>query len=194
MTGGARTAVGMHGGGLQDVSATDLAVAAMRAALDAAGMAADALGGVVMGAPRHARPSDLAIEAGAAASMGAPEGAPGCRSTATRRPASRRSCPPPSSRGRGRPPVLMAAAESSSQTPLLVSGLRFHARDEESPVVDALNAARLDPMTEEHVILRDEEAAEAAGIGREAQDAWALRSHERARGRRGWRDKGVRRT
>ncbi len=164
----------------------------MRASLDAADLAAEALGGVVVGAPASRAPDDLALEAAAAAGVGAPAGVPAMsvhRHEATGLQALLSAAE--LARAGAGSPVLVAAAESSSRTPLLVPGLRFHARDDESQVVDALNAARLDPITEEHVILRDEEAAEAAGIGREAQDAWALRSHERAAGGAEG-DKGVR--
>lgn len=183
VTGGARTAVGIHGGGLKEVAATQLAAIAMRASVETAGVAVGSLSGVVVGAPASRAPDDLALEAAAATAIGAPEGAPvlsvhrheatGLQALVTGAELARE--------GAGRT-VLVGAAESSSRAPLLVPGLRFHARDDESQVVDALNGARLDPRTDAHAILRDEQAADAAGIGREEQDAWALRSHERAAG------------
>jgi acetyl-CoA C-acetyltransferase len=185
VTGGVRTAVGMHGGALKDLSATDLVVAAMGASLRSAGVAADHLTGLVVGSPASRAPEDLALESAAAASVGVPRAAPVLsvhRHEATGLQALLSAAEVARAGGGA---VLMGAADSSSRTPLLVPGLRFDARDDESQVVDPLSAVRLDPVSEAHVILRDEQEADTAGIAREAQDAWALRSHERAAGAEG---------
>lgn len=69
--------------------------------------------------------------------------------------------------------------ESMSQVPYTLPGARFGYRLGHGQIVDALTAALTCPITGLHMGVYASRAALARGIGREAQDRWALRSQQR---------------
>jgi acetyl-CoA C-acetyltransferase len=69
--------------------------------------------------------------------------------------------------------------ESMSQVPYTLPGARFGYRLGHAEIVDALTSALTCPITGVHMGVYASRAALAQGIGREAQDRWALRSQQR---------------
>ncbi|MEJ2211867.1 MAG: thiolase family protein, partial [Anaerolineae bacterium] len=72
--------------------------------------------------------------------------------------------------------IVAGGFESMSQVPYTLPGARFGYRLGHGHVVDALTAALTCPITGVHMGVYASRAALARGIGREAQDRWALRS------------------
>lgn len=69
--------------------------------------------------------------------------------------------------------------ESMSQVPYTLPGARFGLRLGHAEIVDALTAALTCPITGVHMGVYASRAALERGIGREAQDRWALRCQQR---------------
>ena len=179
---GARTPMGRFGGDLKDVSAPDLGAAAIRAAVERAGLEPGMVDEVVMGN------SLQAAEAGYAARLsalraGIPEEVPTM--------AVNRQC------SSGLEAINMAAqlvrtgevevavaggTENMSQAPYLLSyrarfdGLRMG----DAPLTDGLVQGLNCPVNYYHMGVTAENVAERFEVGREDQDELALMSHTRA--------------
>lgn len=79
--------------------------------------------------------------------------------------------------------IVAGGMESMSQAPYLVdaNAARFGKRMGHTPLKDAMLVDGLEcPMTDVHMAVHGAKVAEEFGIGREQQDKWALRSHQRA--------------
>ena len=179
---GARTPMGRFGGDLKDVSAPDLGAAAIRAAVDRAGLEPGMVDEVVMGNALQAAEAGYAARL-SALRAGIPDAVPTL--------AVNRQC----SSGleaintavqlvrTGEVDVAVAGGtESMSQAPYLLShkarfdGLRMG----DSPLIDGLVQGLSCPVNYYHMGVTAENVAERFEVSRDDQDELALMSHKRA--------------
>jgi acetyl-CoA C-acetyltransferase len=177
----ARTPVGKFLGGLSPLSATDLGAAAVRAAVERAGVAPEAVDGVILGCVLSAG-LGMAPARQAAIAAGLPPTVPALTIN--------KVC------GSGLAAVALAAAqirlgeaevvvaggmESMSNAPHLLPGSRAGHKLGDARLVDHMIHDGLWCAWEGHHMGNSAEAIAARhGVTREAQDAWSLRSHQRA--------------
>ena len=179
---GARTAVGRFGGAFKDVSAPELGAVAIRAALERAGVAPDAVDEVFMGNALQATEGGYAARL-ASLRAGIPEEVPTI--------AINRQC------SSGLEAINMAAqlvrtgeveiavaggTENMSQAPYL---LGYQARFDglgmgDASLIDGLTEGLGCPVNRYHMGVTAENVAERFGISREDQDELAIISHQRA--------------
>jgi acetyl-CoA C-acetyltransferase len=77
--------------------------------------------------------------------------------------------------------VVAGGMESMSNAPYLLTGARFGYRMGDAEVIDSMvRDGLLDPIRHVHMGVHNADVSEELGISREEQDAWALRSHQRA--------------
>ena len=176
-----RTAIGSFGGVLKEVPLSQLATTAVSAALQRSGCAAERVGHVVMGnvIPTEAR--DAYLGRVAAMQAGIPKETPAFNVN--------RLC------GSGLQAIVSAAqslllgdcdiaigagAESMSRGAYLLPGARWGGRVGDMQAVDYMLGILHDPFHRIHMGITAENIAERLGISREAQDALALQSQQRA--------------
>lgn len=177
----ARTAVGSFGGSLKDQSLCHLATHVVGAALERAGVPADAVGHVVMGNVIPTEPRDAYLSRVAAMDSGIPIETPAFNVN--------RLC------GSGLQAIISAAqsimlgdtdiaigggAESMSRGPYLLPAMRWGARLGDSGVTDYMNGILHDPWKRNHMGVTAENVAERYGITRKQQDELAAESQRRA--------------
>lgn len=179
--GGARTAIGSFGGALAGVSAIELGATAARAALDRAGVAGAQIGHVAFGHVINTEPRDMYLSRVAAMEAGVPEATPAMNVN--------RLC------GSGAQAVvsvvqalalgdadfgLAGGAESMSRAPHALQVARFGQKMGDTRAVDMMTGALTCPFGTGHMGVTAENVAEAHGISRADQDAFALESQARA--------------
>jgi acetyl-CoA C-acetyltransferase len=177
----ARTAIGTFGGALKDVPNTALAATAIRAALQRAGVPADAVGHVVMGNVIPTEPRDAYLSRVAALDAGCAKETPAFNVN--------RLC------GSGLQAIVSAAqalllgdcdiavgggSESMSRGPYTLPAARFGARMGDARLVDYMAGILHDPWDAVHMGITAENVAARHGITRQAQDELALESQRRA--------------
>src|SRR6476660_3960784 len=179
--GATRTPFGRLGGGLASLSAPELGVHAGRAALERAGVAPDQVGYVVMGEVLQAGVGMIPSRQ-VSAGVGCPKGvgsdtinkvcASGMRAVAYGDLLIRSG---------DHDVVLAGGMESMSNAPYLVPKARFGYTMGDGVLVDHMTSDGL-TSTFTHRIMAEENSVVSAEIAcsRADQDAWALRSHERA--------------
>ena len=179
--GAARTPFGRLGGGLASLSAPQLGIHAGSAALERAGVSPDQVGYVVMGEVLQAGVGMIPSRQ-VSAGVGCPVGvgsdtinkvcASGMRATAYGDLLIRSG---------DHDVVLAGGMESMSNAPYLVPKARFGYTMGDGVLVDHMTSDGL-TSTFTHRIMAEENSVVSAEIAcsREDQDAWALRSHERA--------------
>lgn len=178
---GARTAVGKLGGALASLSATELGTIALRASIERSGVLPDDISKVIFG---HVLQGGSGQNPARQVAFGA-----GLDKTVTAETVNR-VC------GSGilamayasnlirldeHKVIAIGGMESMSQAPFFVRNARFGYRMgtgtfEDMMIVDGLFCA----ITRQAMGEQANDVAAAEHLGREAQDAWALRSHERA--------------
>ena len=179
--GAARTPFGKLGGGLARVQAVELGALAIRSALDRSGVADGDVDYVIMGQVLQAGagqiPSRQAqIGAGLSREIGSETVnkvcASGMRAVALADQMIRA----------GDEQVVVAGGmESMSNAPYLLPKARFGYRHGDGVLVDAmLHDGLVSTFDGCHMIQQASMVARELGIGREEQDAWAYRSHQRA--------------
>jgi acetyl-CoA C-acetyltransferase len=177
----ARTPIGKFGGGLSTTPATDLGATAIRAAVQRAGIAPERVDEVIMGqviqaGAGQAPARQAALRAGLPDSVGATTINKVC--------------------GSGLKAVMMGAAairagdadlivaggmENMNLGPYLLPGARAGYRLGNAEVVDAtVHDGLWCSICDVHMGMHAERTADKHDVTREAQDAFALRSHERA--------------
>jgi acetyl-CoA C-acetyltransferase len=176
-----RTAIGAFGGALKDVTAPALGAVVIREALARAHVTADALDDVIMGCVLQAG-AGMNVARQSAIEAGVPVSVPAITVN--------RVC------GSGLQAVVQAAqaikagdaslvvaggTESMSNAPYLLRGARWgfrmgHAEATDSMILDGLTCA----MNQCHMGMTAEEIANRYGLSRDAQDAFAAESQQRA--------------
>ena len=177
----ARTAIGTFGGSLAGVAPIDLATVASKAAIERAGVAPDQIGQVVFGHVINTEPRDMYLSRVAALQAGVPEGTPAMNVN--------RLC------GSGLQAIVSAAqalmlgdaqialaggAECMSRSPYSLPAARWGVKMGDTTAIDMMTGALTCPFGTGHMGVTAENVAEAHGISREAQDAFALESQQRA--------------
>jgi acetyl-CoA C-acetyltransferase len=178
---GARTAIGGFGGSLKDFPPSDLAALCVRGAVKRAGVEPGEVGHVVFGNIIHTDSHDPYLARVA--------GVKGGLSVETPALTLNRLC------GSGLQAIITAAqtimlgdadvtvaggAENMSRSPYYSTTMRWGARMNDSPMVDAMVAALSDPFDDCHMGVTAENVAKKWNITREAQDKLAAESHRRA--------------
>jgi acetyl-CoA C-acetyltransferase len=177
----ARTAIGTFGGSLKDVPNTQLATTAVKAAIARAGIAADAVGHVVMGNVIPTDTKDAYLSRVAAIDAGCPIETPAFNVN--------RLC------GSGLQAIVSAAqairlgdcdvaigggSESMSRGPYFDQASRWGARMGDAKSIDYMLGILHDPWQKMHMGITAENVAERYKISREMQDQLALESQQRA--------------
>jgi acetyl-CoA C-acetyltransferase len=181
VVGTARTAIGTFGGSLKDVPNTQLATTAVKAAIERAGLAPDAVGHVVMGNVIPTDTRDAYLSRVAAIDAGCPVETPAFNVN--------RLC------GSGLQAIVSAAqaialgdcdvaigggSESMSRGPYFDQAARWGARMGDAKSIDYMLGILHDPWQKVHMGITAENVAERYQISREMQDELAAASHQRA--------------
>ncbi len=177
----ARTAIGTFGGSLKDVPNTQLATTAVKAAIARAGIAADAVGHVVMGNVIPTDTKDAYLSRVAAIDAGCPIETPAFNVN--------RLC------GSGLQAIVSAAqairlgdcdvaigggSESMSRGPYFDQASRWGARMGDAKSIDYMLGILHDPWQKMHMGITAENVAERYRISRSMQDELAVLSQQRA--------------
>jgi acetyl-CoA C-acetyltransferase len=181
VVGTARTAIGTFGGSLKDVPNTQLATTAVKAAIERAGLAPDAVGHVVMGNVIPTDTRDAYLSRVAAIDAGCPVETPAFNVN--------RLC------GSGLQAIVSAAqaialgdcdvaigggSESMSRGPYFDQAARWGARMGDAKSIDYMLGILHAPWQKMHMGITAENVAERYQISREMQDELAAASHQRA--------------
>jgi len=177
----ARTPIGKFGGGFRGLAAVDLGAVAIGEALRRAGFPPDQIDYVIMGHVIQAGAGQITARQ-AAVAAGVPKGVPaitvnkvclsGLNAVALADQLIRA----------GEIEVVVAGGmESMSQAPYLLPQARWGVRMGHAELVDSMIHDGLwSTFTEQHMGESSDEVNAELGIGREEQDEWAARSHQRA--------------
>ena len=182
---GARTPIGKFGGAFKDVPAVSLGATAIRAALTRAGVEGKEVDYVIMGHVLQAGAGQItarqaAIEAGIPAEVPALTINKVCLSGLNAIALADQLI------RAGEVEVVVAGGmESMSEAPYLVPKARFGARMGNTDMIDSMVHDGLwSTFLKQHMGESSDEVNSELEIGREEQDAWAARSHQRAQ--RAW--------
>jgi acetyl-CoA C-acetyltransferase len=178
---GARTPIGKLSGALSGFSAAQLGGVAIRAALERAGVGPEEPGYVVMGQVLQAGAGQAPARQ-AAIAAGMPKETPAdtinkvCASSIRAVTIADQMI-----RAGDAQLVVAGGMESMSNAPYLLPKGRFGYRMGNGVLVDSMVSDGLTSSFDQlHMIQQASAVARELGISREAQDLWALRSHERA--------------
>jgi acetyl-CoA C-acetyltransferase len=178
---GARTPIGKFGGGFRDLAAVELGAAAIREALRRGGLPPDQIDYVIMGQVIQAGAGQITARQ-AAVAAGVPKEVPaitinkvclsGLNAVALADQLIRA----------GEIEIAVAGGmESMSQAPYLLPQARWGVRLGDAELVDSMIHDGLwSTFMEQHMGESSDEVNAELGIGREEQDGWAARSHQRA--------------
>ena len=178
---GARTAIGAFGGSLAGTPPIDLGAAVAKAAMERSGVEGNQIGHVVYGHVINTEPRDMYLSRVAALQAGIPDTTPAMNVN--------RLC------GSGAQAIVSAiqslmlgdaefalagGAESMSRSPYIVPDQRWGAKMGDIRTLDMMLGALNCPFGTGHMGVTAENVATEHGITREAQDAFALESQQRA--------------
>jgi acetyl-CoA C-acetyltransferase len=178
---GARTPIGRFGGGLAPLTAMDLGGRAIAAALERAGVPADAVDQVIMGHVLQAGQGQITARQ-AAARAGIPMTTPALTVNKVCLSGTNAIATAAQQVQVGQAELLVAGGmESMSGAPYLLPKARFGARMGDAELVDAMIHDGLwDAFDHQHMGALSDQVNQRLGITRAVQDEWAARSHERA--------------
>jgi len=179
--GGARTAIGTFGGALAAIPPTTLGATAARSAMERAGVAPDQIGHVAFGHVINTEPRDMYLSRIAAMDAGVPDSVPAMNVN--------RLC------GSGAQAIvsvyqslmlgdcdfaLAGGAENMSRSPYILPAARWGQKMGDISSMDMMLGALNCPFGTGHMGVTAENVASEHGITRDAQDAFALQSQQRA--------------
>jgi acetyl-CoA C-acetyltransferase len=178
---GARTPFGKFGGAFKDVPAKSLGAHAIRAALSRAGVAGSDVDYVIMGQVLQAGAGQITARQ-AAIEAGVPQEVPAITINKVCLSGLNAIALADQLIRAGEVEVVVAGGmESMSQAPYLLPQARFGARMGDARMVDSMVHDGLwSTFTEQHMGVGSDEVNRELEIGREEQDEWAARSHQRA--------------
>ncbi len=179
--GASRTPFGKFAGGLARFPAVDLGGRAIRAALDRAGVPDSEVDSVIMGQVVQAGAGQIPSRQ-AQIIAGLPKEIPSETLNKVCASGMRAVTLADQIIRAGDQRVIVAGGmESMSQAPFLLPKARFGYRMGNGEIIDAmLHDGLVSTFDGRHMIEQASLVARELGISRESQDAWALRSHERA--------------
>ena len=178
---GARTAIGTFGGSLAGMAPIDIATVAAKAALERAGVSGDQIGHVAFGHVINTEPRDMYLSRVAAMQAGVSNGTPAMNVN--------RLC------GSGVQAIvsciqslalgdadyaLAGGAENMSRSPYAMQAARWGQKMGDTKALDMMTGALTCPFGTGHMGVTAENVAAEHGITREAQDAFAMESQNRA--------------
>ncbi|WP_296420869.1 acetyl-CoA C-acyltransferase family protein [Pseudooctadecabacter sp.] len=178
---GARTAIGTFGGSLAGTTPIDLGTAVSAAALERGGVAPEQIGHVVFGHVINTEPRDMYLSRVAAMGAGVPDSVPAMNVN--------RLC------GSGVQAIvsviqslmlgdaefgLAGGAENMSRSPFILPDARWGAKMGDVGAKDMMLGALNCPFGTGHMGVTAENVAAEHGVTREAQDAFAVTSQDRA--------------
>ena len=178
---GARTAIGTFGGSLASKTPCELGAHVAKAAIDRSGVKADQIGHVVFGHVINTEPRDMYLSRVAAIEAGIPDTTPAMNVN--------RLC------GSGAQAIVSAAqslmlgdaefalaggSEVMSRSPHILQAARFGQKMGDVRSIDMMIGALNDPFGGGHMGITAENVAREKDISRDAQDAFALASQQRA--------------
>ena len=176
-----RTPFGKLGGGLAGHQATELGAIAIRAGLDRAGVANDEVEYVIMGQVLQAGAGQAPARQ-AAIGAGLPKETPAdtinkvCASSIRAVQIADTMI-----RAGDHEVIVTGGMESMSNAPYLLKKARFGYRLGHGELIDSMIFDGLtDAYDQMHMVEHNSMVSRELGISREEQDAWALRSHQRA--------------
>ncbi len=179
--GGARTAIGSFGGSLAGIPPSSLAATVAGAAMERSGVDPAQIGHVVYGHVLNTEPKDMYLSRMAAMEAGIPDSVPAMNVN--------RLC------GSGAQAIVSIAqslalgdadfglaggAENMSLAPYMIPAARWGQKMGDVAVTDMLLGTLNCPFGTGHMGITAENVASEHDIGREAQDAFALNSQQRA--------------
>jgi len=181
VVGAARTAIGTFGGSLKDVPLTQLATAAVRAALTRSGAPAEAIGHVVMGNVIPTDTRDAYLGRVAAMEAGIPKECPAMNVNRLCGSALQAIISAANAIQLGDADLAIGAgAESMSRGPYLLPAARWGARLGDAKMVDYMNGILHDPFHAIHMGVTAENISARHEISRQMQDELAVTSQQRA--------------
>src|SRR4029077_7143940 len=182
---GARTPFGKFGGAFKDVPAVSLGAHAIKAALERAGVDPAQVDYVIMGQVLQAGAGQITARQ-AAIEAGIPQEVPAITINKVCLSGLNAIALADQLIRAGEVEVVVAGGmESMSEAPYLVPKARFGARMGNSEMVDSMVHDGLwSTFTKQHMGESSDEVNRELELGREEQDTWAARSHQRAQ--RAW--------
>jgi len=177
----ARTAIGTFGGSLKDVPNSQLATIAVKAAIERAGIAADAVGHVVMGNVIPTDTKDAYLARVAAIDAGCPIETPAMNVNRLCGSGLQAIFSAAQAIGYGDCDVAVAGgSESMSRGPYFDQAARWGQRMGDARSIDYMLGILHDPWQKMHMGITAENVAERYRISRTMQDALAAQSQHRA--------------
>jgi acetyl-CoA C-acetyltransferase len=178
---GARTPIGRFGGGFRDLPAVDLGAAAIREALARSDIPADQVDYVLMGHVIQAGAGQITARQ-AAIKAGIPKEVPAITINKVCLSGMNAIALADQLIRAGEIEVAVAGGfESMSDAPYLIPQARWGTRMGNTEIVDAMLYDGLySTFTGQSMGASSDEVNKELGIGRQEQDAWAARSHQRA--------------
>ena len=177
----ARTAIGAFGGSLADVPATTLGATAAKAAIARAGVAPEKIGHVAMGHVINAEPRDMYLSRVTAMEAGVPKETPAMNVNRLCGSGMQATISVIQSLMLGDAEFgLAGGAENMSRGPYVVPAVRWGQKMGDAKAIDMMVGTLTCPFGTGHMGVTAENVAAEHQISREAQDAFALESQERA--------------
>jgi acetyl-CoA C-acetyltransferase len=178
---GARTPIGKFAGVFKEVPATSLGAHAIRAALDRSGITGDQVDYVIMGQVLQAGAGQITARQ-AAIEAGIPQHVPAITINKVCLSGLNAIALADQMIRAGEVEVVVAGGmESMSEAPYLMPKARFGARMGDTALVDSMIHDGLwSTFTGQHMGESSDDVNRELELSREDQDAWAVRSHQRA--------------
>lgn len=178
---GVRTAIGDFGGALAGHAPCDLAALVAREAISRAALTPQDVEQTVFGNVIHTAPEDMYLSRVAAIRAGVPETAPALTLNRLCGSGLQAVVNGAEQIALGKADVVLAGgAESMSRAGHLLTQARGGQRMGTVTAIDMMVGALTDPFGAGHMGITAENVAARSHIDRDAQDAFALRSHQRA--------------
>lgn len=178
---GARTAIGTFGGSMAAIPPIQLAATVTKAAMERAGVTPDQIGTVVFGHVINTEPRDMYLSRVAMLDAGVPDTTPAMNVNRLCGSGAQAIVSAVQSLALGDADFAVAGgAESMSRAPYAVPSARFGAKMGDVQMLDMMTGALTCPMGTGHMGVTAENVAAENNISREAQDAFALESQNRA--------------
>src|ERR671935_1939317 len=178
---GARTPIGKFAGGFKDLAAVDLGAVAIREALARSGVPADRVDYVIMGQVLQGGAGQITARQ-AAIKAGLPKEIPSITINKVCLSGLNAIALADQLIRAGEIQIAVAGGmESMTNAPYAMPDARFGARMGNAKLVDLMIYDGLwSTFTDQHMGESSDEVNTDLGIGREEQDAWSARSHQRA--------------
>jgi acetyl-CoA C-acetyltransferase len=178
---GARTAIGTFGGSLANTPPIELGTIVTKAALERAGVAGGQIGHVVFGHVINTEPRDMYLSRVAAMQAGIPDTTPAMNVNRLCGSGAQAIVSATQSLMLGDADFALAGgAENMSRSPYIVPAQRWGAKMGDVQTLDMMLGALNCPFGTGHMGVTAENVSAEHDISREAQDAFALESQNRA--------------